>query len=981
MDKEKDSLKKQNPLQEEYAVAKGAYFPIVGIGASAGGLAAVESLFTNLPRQQGTMAFILVQHLSPDHKSILSELLKKYTGLQVFEAQDRMPVKPGCIYVAPPNKELVIRRGILYLKELKQPRVLRLPIDTFLRSLAQDQRERSVCIILSGGGTDGTLGLKAIKGEGGMAMVQEPDTAQYKDMPLAAIATNMADYVLPPEKMPEQLIAHVQHIQNKGSRPTENFKQEGAQAMHDILTLLHAQTGHDFSGYKMSTVSRRIERRLAVNQIEHLDDYFRYLQHNELETEALFRELLVGVTSFFRDLEAFEALREKVIPCLFKNKIPGNSVRVWVPGCSTGEEPYSLAILLSEYLEKLKQPVKVQVFATDIDNRAIDYARRGTYPASIASYVSPERLKHYFTGIPDGNSYQIQKNIRNMLVFAEHNVTKDPPFSKLDLISCRNLLIFMDGELQKKVLHLFNYALNPEGFLFLGTSETTGELVDLFTVVDQKQKIYQSRETVSFYPGKKFYPLYIEKTPQESSTIPSLDGSDSIREEFVQKMLLQYYTPACVVIDKQGEILYIHGRTGKYLEPAPGKISLDITQMAREGLRLELSAAIRKAITRNQTVYYQGLRVKGDGATTTIVNLTVRPMPKGALPRELFLVVFKEVDPFEEVVQKNEIAASIGETAAAGETAMNERVIVLEQELRHKEEYLQTVIEELETSNEELQSTNEEFQSTNEELETSKEELQSLNEELMTVNVELQNKLEEFYRINNDMNNMLAGTGMGTIFVDHQLRIQRFTPPAVQVINLIQSDIGRPVNHIVSNLANYDRLEEDLQNVLNTLIPYEVEVRTKKGLWYLMRILPYRTVDNVIEGAVINFIDITEMKHMQKMSRLAVVVRDSNDAITMLDLEGKILAWNPGAERIYGWNEVEASGMNIIDTVLVDKQPEVLEMLKKVAESEKLQPFITWRLNKKGETFKVWTTASVLINEDKKPYAIAITERQSAESC
>ncbi len=971
-----DAKKENNSLHGKYDASNllDEPFTIVGIGASAGGLAALELFFSRMPDYEPgiNISFVLVQHLSPDYKSILSDLLKQYTKLPVCEIRDGMTMEPYCIHVAPPNREVTIRQGRLYLKEPDQPRVLRLPIDIFFRSLARDQKERSVCIILSGSGTDGTLGLKAIKDEGGMVMVQDPDSAQYKNMPFTAIATDMVDYVLFPKEMPEQLIAYIRYTQKKGPRPPQASAPQNDKLLQEILSLLHAQTGHDFSGYKKSTISRRIERRLAVNQIEHPGDYLRYLHQNIHEIEALFRELLVGVTGFFRDPEAFDALRKKVIPRIFKDKNPGDPVRIWIPGCSTGEEAYSLAIMFKEYLEELKQPYKVQIFATDIDSRAIDRSRQGVYPAGIASDVTPERLKHFFTRETDGHSYKIKQNIRDMLVFSEHNVTSDPPFSRLDLISCRNLLIFLDGDQQKKILYLFHYALNPQSFLFLGTSETIGELADFYASVDRKWKLYTNKETVTFHPAQKFYPLF-KTVPQNIVTGKS--KANSMRE-VVEKMLLQHYTPACAAINKRGEILYIHRRTGKYLEPAPGEISLNITHMAREGLKLELTTAIRKAVAEKKAVTFRGLRVKGNGAITT-VNLTVSPFPAESSPfSDLFMVIFEEVIFPEENDQRKEVAASVAEAADADETsARDERIIDLERELRHKEEYLQTVIEELETSNEELQSTNEEFQSANEELETSKEELQSLNEELITVNTELQKKIEELYRINNDINNMLLGTGMGTIFVDHQLLIQRFTPPATRAINLIQSDLGRPVNHIVSNLLNYDLLEQDVQTVLNTLMPKEVEVRTKNDGWYLVRILPYRTIDNVIEGAVINFIDITELKHMQEMSHLAVVVRDSNDAVTMQDLEGKILAWNPGAEKLYGWRESEALGMNISEIVPEERSGEALEMVKRLAQSKKLEPFQTQRLTKNGEKVEVWITATMLVDKEGKQYAVATTER------
>ncbi|EEG76398.1 chemotaxis protein CheB [Dethiobacter alkaliphilus] len=946
-------------------------FPIVAIGASAGGLEALETFFFNLPEDTGiAMSFIVVQHMPPDYKSILSELLKQYTNLQVHEAEDGMAVAPNSVYVIPANTELTIRGGRLYLSEPGRPRGLCLFVDILFRSLAQEQKERSVCIVLSGAGTDGTLGLKAVKDEGGMAMAQDPDTAAYKSMPRNAIESGLVDYVLSPDEMPEYLIAYIQHSFGKGKKLARLLSRNDTDSLQQILTLIHAHTGHDFSGYKQSTIVRRIERRLAVNLIENQDDYLSYLEQNPMEVEALFRELLVGVTRFFRDPEAYAALTEKVLPRLFENKRPGDSIRIWVPACSTGEEAYSLAILLQEYLQGMKKHYKVQIFATDIDSGAIEYARTGLYPEGIAADVSPERLKRFFTWDPGSNTYQVGKTIRSMLVFAEQNATGDPPFSRLDMISCRNLLIYMDNELQKKVLHLFHYALNHSGFLFLGTSETISEFGDFFETVDRKWRLYQSKGIMALHSvPKNFLSPLIKKCSQNKAILK--DGKSSFRE-LVENALLQQFSPPSVVTDTNGDILYIHGRTGKYLEPAQGEGSLNILKMAREGLKLELNAAIRKVVVQKEPIHIPGLQVMGNGENTR-VNVTVSPVFEGiSALSSLIMVVFQEV-------VLPEICDKWKEVAATGETVADERVFALERELRNKEEYLQTVIEELETSNEELQSTNEEFQSVNEELETSKEELQSLNEELMIVNAELQKKIDELSCSNNDMNNMLAGTGVGTVFVDHELRIKRFTPVATQLINLIHADLGRPITHIVSNIMNYHNLGEDVQEVLDTLRPKEVQVRTKSEKWYLMRILPYRTSQNAIEGAVINFIDFTEQKMFQRMNRLAVVVRDSNDAVTMQDFEGRILAWNPGAEKIYGWSEQEALSMNIRDTIPESERENALKIIKQLAENKRLEPFQARRITRDGHVVEVCMTATVLLNEKGERYAVATTERLAGE--
>ncbi|MBF0529923.1 MAG: PAS domain-containing protein [Deltaproteobacteria bacterium] len=850
-------------------------FPIVGIGASAGGLAAFEAFFSAMPADtESGMAFVLVQHLAPDHKSILSDLIKRYTQMRVFEVEDGMKAEPNCAYIIPPNRDMAFLNGTLQLLEPSAPRGMRLPIDFFFRSLALDQRERAICIVLSGTGSDGTLGVRAIKGEGGMVMAQVPESTMYDGMPRSAIATGLVDYVLPPAEMPAHLIAYVARAFGKTPLPAYPATLLFESALKKVFVLLRAQTSHDFSQYKQNTIIRRVERRMAVHQIERVDGYVRYLQQTPIEVEALFRDLLIGVTNFFRDPEAFEALQKQVIQRLFSGKPAGALVRVWVPGCSTGEEAYSIAILIQEHLEELKQSYRVQVFATDVDNKAIDQARAGVYPVSIAADISPERLARFFTQESDGCAYRIHKGIRDMLVFSEQDVIKDPPFSKLDLISCRNLLIYMGGELQKKIIPLFHYALNPGGWLFLGTSETVGDFVDLFATLDRKSKVYQRKEDLqgAYHPTGKFLsPLLQEEAMPRVYKKVSAQGKLQLRE-MTEQGLLQKYSPVGVLITERGHILYIHGRSGRYLEPAPGEAGLNILKMAREGLRRELTTALHRAAAINESVYHPGLLVKTNGGFTA-VNLTIQPVavaPSADIQPDLFLVILEEAPAADQERLKTHTDLNTTE----GATDVDAHIVALKQELRAKEEYLQTTNEELETSNEELkssneelQSVNEELQSTNEELETSKEELQSINEELNTVNAELQQKVTDLSRANNDMNNLLAGTGIGTIFVDYQLRILRFTPAVTQMINLILTDVGRPVGHIVSNLVGYDRMVEDVQAVLDTLVPRELEVQTRAGAWFVIRIMPYRTLENVIEGAVITFVNITEMRKAREAVR------------------------------------------------------------------------------------------------------------------
>ncbi|MFZ1641303.1 MAG: chemotaxis protein CheB [Candidatus Contendobacter sp.] len=974
-----------------------AGFPIVGIGASAGGLAAFEAFFSGMPAATDPgMAFVLVQHLAPDHKSILTDLIRRYTRMQVFEVEDGMAVQPNCAYIIPPGRDMAFLNGSLQLLEPSAPRGQRLPIDFFFRSLAQDQHERAIGIVLSGTGSDGTLGVRAIKGEGGMVMAQNPASTEFDGMPRSALATGLVDYELPAAEMPAQLIAYAAHAFGQPPRAATVPAPQTESALKKVFILLRAQTGHDFSQYKPSTLHRRIERRLAIHQIETMDGYVKYLQQTPAEVEALFRDLLIGVTNFFRDPEAFQALEQQVIPQLFAGKPASAVIRVWSVGCSTGEEAYSLAILLAERQEAMQQSFKVQVFATDIDGRAIAAARAGRYPASIAADLTPERLARFFAAEPDGSAYRIHKSIRDLLVFSEQNVIKDPSFSKLDLISCRNLLIYMGKELQKKLMPLFHHALNPGGVLFLGTSETVGESGDLFATLDRKAKLYQRKED---FHGAQRVALgrFLPPLTALDVALPRAAGKTAFPvklplRELTEQALLRQVAPAGALVNARGDILYLHGRTGLYLEPTPGETGIsNILKMAREGLRRELAMALHQAARTKELVRHPGLRVKTNGDFTT-VNLTVRPVtagPAATLEALLYLIVLEEAPPSAHESAQPTPTVPAGAGAAGPGTDADARIAALEQELRAKEEYLQTTHEELETaneelksSNEEMQSVNEELQSTNEELETSREELQSVNEELATVNAELQTKVADLSQSNNDLSNLLAGTGIGTVFVDHRLRILRFTPPASKIINLLLSDVGRPVSHLVSNLVGYDRLVADAQAVLDTLAPKEVVVRTTAGQWYTLRIQPYRTLDNVIEGAVITFVDITEMERTREalrqandQLRLAVVVRDAHDAITVQDLEGRILAWNPGAVRMYGWSEAEALGMNVRDRVPEGLREAALADVLKLCQAEILEPYRTQRIAKDGTVLDVSMVSTALVNETGRRYAIATTER------
>lgn len=960
-------------------------FPIVGIGASAGGLAAFEAFFSGMPSESDPgMAFVLVQHLAPNHKSLLTEIVSRYTRMQVFEVENGMAVKPNRVYIIPPKHDMVFRSGTLQLLEPSSQRGQRLPIDFFFQSLAQDQHERAICIILSGTGSDGVGGARAIKGEGGLVLAQDPESSDFGGMPSSAIATGLVDCILPPAEMPAHLITYVTHMFGKATSTSSRSVARKEEALDKIYALLRTRTGHDFSEYKKSTICRRIERRMAVHHVAGISDYVLFLQQTPSEVDVLFNDLLIGVTSFFRDPDAFKALAS-ALPRFFADKAPGSVIRIWTCGCSTGEEAYSIAMLLQEQMELLKRNFKVQLFATDIDNRAIEFARCGMYPQSIVHDVQPERLTRFFIPEPDNKGFRISKSIRDMLIFSRHDLIGDPSFSRMDLISCRNLLIYMNSGLQKKLIPLFHYSLNPNGMLFLGTSESIGEFTDLFSALDRQYKLYARKDSSRenrLLPGK--FPL-----PKPDGTVPQWHEKQVPGQtkrpprELSESILLQKYTPVGVLVSEHGDIIYLHGRTGRFLEFASGDIGVNILKTAREGLRHDLTVALRRAALHNEPVARSGLRVKTNGDFTT-VNLTVEPVTADQTEQKLYLVVLEDASATEDASPESQTKIDTGNDINS--IACESRIALLTQELQTKEEYLHSANEELETSNEELksaneemQSLNEELQSTNEELETSREELQSVNEELITVNAELYAKVMDLSRANNDMNNLLAGTGVGTIFVNQQLYIQRFTPAAAEVINLIQSDVGRPLGHVLSNLAGYNRLVEDVQDVLNTLVCKNIEVTTKFGAWFLMCIRPYRTLENDIEGAVITFTDISEqVKTRDSLQRLAVLMKDGYDAITVQDLEGRILAWNPAAQKMYGWSEAEALAMNIRELIPTHLYEEHLKKIKALSVANVLEPYHTQKIAKNGQTVKILLTATALMDNSGQIYGIATTERETA---
>ena len=836
-------------------------FHIVGIGASAGGLEAFEQFFRNVPSDSG-MAFVLVSHLDPDHASMLTEILQRSTTMPVVEALDQVQVLPNCVYAIPPNRDMAIFHGELHLSQPDMPRGQRMVIDAFMRSLAEDQGEKAIGIVLSGTGTDGTLGLRAIQGAGGISLVQDPATAKYDGMPISAIQAGYATYVLPVEKMPEKMLNNTRMMGAQQERPQATPTETSG--LNRILMLLRSGTGHDFSLYKKSTIGRRIERRMSQHNIETLEIYARYLKEHPSEVHLLFKELLINVTSFFRDTEAFVALKHDMLPLLLKNKPEGYVFRVWVAGCATGEEAYSIAILLRETMDETHQEFKTQIYSTDLDEDAIVVARAGFYPPNITQDVAPERLRRFFTKEDAG--FRVKKEIREMVVFATQNVIKDPPFTKLDLLSCRNLMIYLEPELQNRLIPAFHYALKPGGVLFLSPSESIGNHTDLFLPLNRKWKLYQTTPSVAstravMSGGLSWTRDNNTKGPDE--VITKIKETDFA--ELTKRMLLQSYAPASVVTNLKGDILFVHGDTGKYLRPAPGQASLNVVEMAREGLQMELRAAIHNAADKSAPTLNREVSFGNHGESHSVV-FSVRLLSYPDASQSLLLVSFQDV-----ANPKSESSATgqpVSVKPARGKHVAGEddlrRVDELERELVYTKENLHATIEEqqasneeLKSTNEEMQSTNEELQSTNEELETSKEELQSLNEELVTVNAELQDKIEQLAGMQNDMKNLLDNINIGTVFLNDALHIKRFTREAVRVYRLVASDVGRPLADIKSDIEG-DDLIADAQAVLETLVPREREVRTVSGEWYLARIQPYRTLDNVIDGVVLTFNDVTK---------------------------------------------------------------------------------------------------------------------------
>ncbi|MCX6248365.1 MAG: PAS domain-containing protein [Bacteroidetes bacterium] len=830
-------------------------FPIVGIGASAGGLEALEQFFANMPTDTG-MAFVVIQHLDPTHVGIMPELLQRITRMKVNQATDGLKVKPDTVYVIPPNKSLSILNRSLQLFEPVEVRGLRLPVDFFFRALALDVHENCIGIILSGMGSDGSLGLKAIKEKNGLVLVQDPSSAKFDAMPCNALNAVHADIVAPAGDLPARLIASLRYSPIVALNPESEIKIKGN--LDKIILLLREQSGHDFSFYKKNTLFRRIERRKGVHQIDKLQNYVRFLQENPKEGEILFKELLIGVTSFFRDYEAWKIIEEKVLPALIKDLPNGHILRAWVPACSTGEEAYSLAITFKEVMGNLKKHknLALQIFATDLDTDSVNIARKGLYPKNITADVTPERIARYFTAEED--HYRVNNSIREMVVFAPQNIIKDPPFTKLDILTCRNLMIYLEPDLQKKLISLFHYSLVPGGILMLGTAETLGQKKEGFIELSAKSKIFKCTasdlETELLDFPSSFYRPKMEIS--EMNLPPKVVENIQV---LADQVLLQRFAPASVLVNEKGDIVYITGRTGKYLEPVAGKANWNIYAMARDGLRMELPGACRKAIKSFDPVLLRHIKIGTNGGSQ-FVDVTVQQIEKPDAIRGMIIIVFTDVPLTLDLVPLTQKKGGQGSTRRVKELEIELQRNF--EDLQSTREEMQTSQEELKSTNEELQSTNEELQSTNEELTTSKEEMQSLNEELQTVNAELQSKVNDYIRANDDMKNLLNSTEIATLFLDKELNIRRFTDHVTKIIKLRTTDVGRPFTDLVTDLK-YPEIGNDARKVIRTLITIETSIESTDGRWFKVRIMPYRTIDDRIDGLVMTFADITVAKKLE----------------------------------------------------------------------------------------------------------------------
>ncbi|MDP1913749.1 CheR family methyltransferase [Brevundimonas sp.] len=920
---------------------------IVGIGASAGGLEAFKAFFRAMPADSG-MAFVLVQHLDPAHPSALVDIVRDCTAMEVSSAEDGAVIRPNRVFVMPPDATLRVEAGVLRLTRPAATVARRVAINTFLTSLAEDQGDNAVGIILSGFGSDGSLGVEAIKEYGGLTLSQaEYDHAPKLGMPQSAVSTGSVDHVLPVADMPACLLDHLRFRDKvEGVTGPDGVRQDVADHLGAISAILNSRLGRDFSQYKTNTIMRRVQRRMQVLRLDTVQAYIEALRERSDEPELLFREVLIRVTRFFRDPAAFEVLAEKYIAPLLARGGAEDIIRVWVPGCATGEEAYSLAILFKEAQALADRPRRIQIFATDIDDQAIVIARAGLYPDTIAADVSPQRLERYFQR--DGEHYRVSKDLREMCLFSIHDMVKDPPFSKLDLISCRNLMIYFAAPLQKRVVQMFHYGLKPDGVVLMGASEALTAHGRLFESIDKKHRL--SRRLGGVAPSIPMPPVRLARTIDPAQVAPPGAADPEIKPGLSR--VLEQFTPAYVVIDQHQDVRQFFGSIAKYLEPATGPASFNLSKLVHADLRLPLRTALKKARSSQTRVVEPGIEFHVADRTET-VNLVVEALPGQEGDAGLVLVAFQAV------------ANRPTQARTGGPEAPDNEWNITREQLQTVTEELETANEELQSSNEEYQSVNEELQSANEELETSKEELQSINEELQTVNAELATRNENLTDLNSDMANLIDSTSIATLFLDGDLRIKRFTPTILDLFNVRKGDEGRPITDIVSHLAR-NGLEQDVRQVIRTLVPVEREVEViASDHSYQMTVRPYRDVNNVINGVVVTFVDISERKRAEiNRAVLAAIIDSSDDAIISGDLDGRITSWNPGAERLFGYSAKDALGQPLTILIPPDRRSEEVTILERVRRGERVDNFETVRQRKDGSLVEISLTVSPIKSAD-----------------
>lgn len=932
---------------------------IVGIGASAGGLEALETFFDHMPTDSGT-AFVVVQHLSPDFKSLMDELLSRHTQLAIHRVADGMFVEPNSIYLIPPKKEMIISGGRLLLTDKDPTQALPLPIDVFFRSLAQDAGNRAIGVILSGTGSDGSRGIRAIHEAGGLVFVQSPETAKFDGMPKSALDTGVVDYVLPPESIPAAIVRHI----DRGSAAEDDalpLPAVSEQGINAIFRILRDEYGIDFSHYKQSTVMRRVERRLQLNRSIDLDDYVARLRDDTAELNALYKDLLIGVTEFFRDAEAFQSLDRDVIPGLLERVSPHDELRVWIAGCGTGEEAYSIGILIDEAMARTGLARNIKIFATDVHRASLDFASAGVYDRESLAKVSPKRLERYFVG--RGDQFQVSQELRKMIVFAPHNVLKDAPFTKLDLISCRNLLIYFQPLAQKKVLSLFHFGLKAGGVMLLGPSESPGELSEEFQPIDPHWKIFRKRRDIRL-PADLRLPLTPGYPPTRATAAlgtghpPAPPDLDLLR---VYDAMLERFVPPSLLLNPRRQLVHTFGGAGRFLTPRDGRTTNDLLDLVQKDLKLVLAGAIQRAVKDLTTVTYGGVRIRaGNGEEELSVQVSPISVRDAAAP---YLLVTFESNTLRRPAPPTDEQLDL-------QRMSGEQMRSLEDELRYTKENLQATIEELETANEELQATNEELVASNEELQSTNEELHSVNEELYTVNAEHQRKIAQLTQLTNDMDNLLESIDVGTLFLDRDLCIRKFTPRITEVFRILPQDVGRRIDSFASNIE-CKTLLDDIGSVLATNQPSEQEVQDRLGRWYLLRILPYR-VEGKVDGVVVTLIDVCRLKQVEKDLRLmSKVFQDAADPIIIEDLGGTIIDVNAETERAYGYTRDELIGRKITVLMPEEYMPKSINLRRRCVSSEAVRNVETVRRDKQGREHPVLLTLSLLTDERNAPQAIA----------